>query len=260
MRYARESLNKQNGVMLMELLIVILIIGLLLAGAVKTWDVTIQQTKFSQTVKEMDQLVYAIAGDPELYSEGRRTDFGYVGDMGKLPDTLLDLVRVPGNNSNWHGPYIKSNFAENVDNYIKDAWGNSYVYNKDSMIITSYTSGSYQTPQTWIHRRIAKSTNSLLYDTVSGRVFDIIGNPPGTNYIYLHVFITYPNGDSLWDSPSDTGPTENGYYECRKVPIGNHKIVVIYEPPASSVDTIEKFVCVYPGIVNSIDFRLTREF
>jgi type II secretory pathway pseudopilin PulG len=263
MRYIFESLNSQKGVMLIELLIVILIIGLLITGAVKTWDVTIQQTKFSQTVKEMDQLVYAIAGNPELTSEGGRSDFGYVGDMGAIPDTLLDLVRAPDNMTNWHGPYIKSNFAENADDYIKDAWGNSYVYNKDSLIITSYTSGSNLTPQTWIHRRIAQSETLLLYNTVSGRISDLLGKPPGPFLAnFIKVFIIHPlNGIIETLPPLGEPPNENGEYTISAVPEGNHKMFVTYdEPSLLTADTVEKYVCVFPGIVNNIDFRLTVEF
>lgn len=256
-----ESLNNQRGVMLIELLIVILIIGLLITGAVKTWDVTIQQTKFSQTVKEMDQLVYAIAGNPELTSEGGRSDFGYIGDMGKVPDTLLDLVQNTTNAPNWHGPYIKSNFAENPDDYIKDAWGNSYVYNKDSLIITSYTSGSNLTPQTWIHRRIAQSESLLLYNTVSGRISDLLGRPPGVNFAYIKVFIIQPlNGIIETLPPLGQQPNENGEYTISDVPEGNHKMFVTYEPSLLIADTVEKYVCVFPGITNNIDFRLTLEF
>ena len=261
MRHTRESLNSQNGVILIELLIVIMIIGLLITGAVKTWDVTIQQTKFTKTVKEMDQLVYAIAGDPELYSEGRRTDFGYVGDIGEIPDTLLDLIRAPTNATNWHGPYIKVNFAENADDYIKDAWNNSYVYNKDSMIITSYTSGSNLTPQTWIHRRIAQSETLLLRNAVSGRVLDLLGKPLGESLAYIKVFIIHPlNGILETLPPIGQIPDEHGVYIINDVPEGNHKMFVTYVPSSLIADTVEKYVCVYPGIVNNIDFRLTKEF
>lgn len=204
------STSSQSGVLLLELLIVLMIIGLLITGAVKTWDVTIQQTRFTQTTKEMDQLVYAIVGNPELYSEGRRTDFGYVGDMGKLPDSLIDLViRPSSDDSTWHGPYIKVKFAENPDDYLKDAWGNNYIYinredsSFDSLMIISYTTGNNLTPQTWIHRIIAKSRHDLLYDTVNGYVRDLLGNPPATidtSNLIVGIFSPYPtySGSVMW--------------------------------------------------------------
>jgi len=261
MKINREFLDNEQGVMLIELLIVLMIIGLLITGAVKTWDITIQQTKFSQTVKEMDQLVYAIAGNQELMSEGKRSDFGYIGDMGKIPDTLLDLVRAPANATNWRGPYIKVNFAENADDYIKDAWSNSYIYKKDSLTITSYTSGSYETPQTWIHRRVAQSESLLLDNEVSGRVQDLTGKPPGVSYAYIRVFIIHPtNGILETLPPIGEMPNENGIYTITDVPEGNHKMFVIYVPSPTIADTVEKYVCIYPGIVNTVDFRLTQEF
>jgi len=255
-----EIRNSCRGVLLIELLIVIMIIGILITGAVKAWDVTIQQTRFTQTKKEMDELCYAITGNPELYAEGRRTDFGYVGDMGIIPDSLADLIRPPENTTSWRGPYIKGKFAENPDDYIQDAWGNYYSYNKDSLVIRSYTSGNNQTPQTWIHRRIAESQNQLANNTVIGRVLDIIGNPPGANDTFIRVYIIHPyNGNYDTFPPLGQMPGTNGDYELTNVPQGNHKMFCIFNKLTIS-DTVEKYACIYPGIINTVDFRLTRGF
>jgi type II secretory pathway pseudopilin PulG len=127
--YTSKRQNSESGVLLIELLIVLMIMGILITGAVKAWDVSIQQAKFNQTAKEINELCYAIAGNPDLYAEGKRTDFGYIGDMGKVPDTLADLVRAPDNSTNWRGPYIKNKFSENPNDYIQDAWGNFYIDN-----------------------------------------------------------------------------------------------------------------------------------
>ena len=256
--------NSDKGIILIELLIVLMIIGILITGAVKAWDVTIQQTKFTQTTKEINELCYAISGNPELYTEGSRTDFGYVADMGKIPDTLTDLVTPPVDSTNWHGPYIKNKFAENPNDYLQDAWGNYYIYNKDSLTITSYTTGSNLTPQTWIHRKIAQAESLLIRNIVTGRVLDLLGNPPGINDTFIRIYITYPyNGDLGIFPELGQKPNSNGEYTISNIPQGNHKMFVIYDITPSIPDTtdfIEKYVCIYPGIVNSVDFRLTQRF
>ncbi len=87
----------------MELLVVLLIIGILSTVALRTIDATRDRALFDQTTKKMNQLVQAIVGNPDLTFDGRRVDFGYYGDMEKLPDDLRDLVRNPGS-VYWHGP------------------------------------------------------------------------------------------------------------------------------------------------------------
>jgi len=249
---------------LIELLIVLMIMGILITGAVKAWDVTIQQTKFNQTAKEIDQLCYAIAGNPELYAEGKRTDFGYVGDMGKIPDTLIDLARAPDNAENWQGPYIKNKFSENPNDYIQDAWGNFYIYNKDSLTITSYTTGSNMTPQTWIHRQIAQNETLLTRSIVNGRILDLVGNPPGTKDTLIRIYVVHPKDGNIGIYPElGEKPNSNGEYMIYSIPQGNHKMYVIYDTTPQTPDTtdfIEKYVCIYPGIINTIDFRLTKRF
>jgi len=253
--------NSCQGVILLELLIMFMILGLLVVGAVSTWDITIKKTRFNETTKEMDELVYAIVGNPALYSEGRRTSFGYVGDMGKLPDALGNLVVAPAGATNWHGPYIKVKFTNNSDDYLQDAWGDNYIYNRDSLLIRSYGGGGITTPSSWITRKIANDTIGLLRNNVSGQVLDLIGNPPASHNESIRVYITYPLNGNMWTPLGFTPPPE-GSFNIPDVPIGEHRIVCIYDTTATpdTTDFVEKSVCVYPGRTAVVEFRLTREF
>jgi prepilin-type N-terminal cleavage/methylation domain-containing protein len=119
----------RQGFTLMELLVVLLIIGILSTVALRTIDATRDRSLFDQTTKEMDQLVKAIVGNPDLTYDGRRVDFGYFGDMEELPKNLKDLVRNPGSAA-WHGPYLRmAAGAVGVDTgYLFDGWGHYYNY------------------------------------------------------------------------------------------------------------------------------------
>jgi len=256
---------KQDGVLLIELLIVIMIIGILVAGAVKTWDTVIVQTRFNKTTEEMQQIVYAIVGNPELISEGRRTDFGYIGDMGVLPDSLVDLAIKPSGASDtcWRGPYLRSKFADNQDDFLHDAWGNRYIYDKDSLVIISYASGTNLTPDKWINMRIAKSDSVLLRNAISGYIKDLTGNVPGFQFGRLRVYITYPYNGNLWTPIGYIPQDGSGFYQIPPdIPQGNHRIKCIYYETnmIDTVDYMEKFVCVYPGIPNTVDFKLSIKF
>jgi len=41
---------------------------------------------------EIQMIKRAIVGNPELKSNGIRNDFGYVGEMGRLPTSLTELM------------------------------------------------------------------------------------------------------------------------------------------------------------------------
>jgi len=113
----------------------IIVVSLMLRGAFGIID----YSKERATRSEMEQLRKAIVGDPSIVSEGKYLSKGYLGDVGKLPDSLADLVTKPAGvpdwdkftERGWNGPYIQNS------DYDKDAWGNSYIYDKDNGKITS---------------------------------------------------------------------------------------------------------------------------
>lgn len=249
----------EKGVTLLELLIVLMIIGILVTAAVKTWDVSLQRSRFNSTLKEMDNLVWAIAGNPNLITGGKRSDFGYVGDIGMLPITLRDLYENPSNFTHWRGPYIKPTFQESPSSYMIDAWGDTYVYPNPMTIydtspvyVRSYAGGSSIVKETWLTKLIASKKRDIVSNIVAGNFYDAHGDPPGISpgsLDSIYVKLYYPRLgriDSLTpilvDSPN---------FSVAGVPIGNHKIKAIGVHRTGTtryVDSAEKYVCVYPRI------------
>ncbi|MEO0115380.1 MAG: type II secretion system protein [candidate division WOR-3 bacterium] len=247
--------NSKSGVTLLELLIVLMIIGILVTAAVKTWDVSLQRSRFNSTIKEMEQLAWAIAGNPELISGGKRSDFGYVGDNGLLPPTLRDLYENVNNYPTWHGPYIKPAFAENPQGYMVDAWGDTYVYpnpltlsDTQPVYIRSYGGGSASTPQTWLTKIVINRKMDLLSNPVSGDFADAFGFPP-TASDTIKVTLFYPRlgrHDSFELKQFGTNS-----FTFTGVPVGNHKLRVIgvkCDSNFAQVETVEKYICVLPRI------------
>ena len=228
-----KHLNDISGYTLIEIIMVILIVGILMAVATMEFAPRTETARFEATVAEMQALTYAIAGNPELNHDGARTDFGYVGDVGAMPPNLDALVINPGLGT-WDGPYMDCDFDN--DGYKKDAWGSYYIY--ADTLLQSTGSGSN------IDKLIASSTTALTSNTVKGVVHDAKMQPPGISHSPdIFARLIYPNGSGGLANDS-AGLAADGYFQFSNIPIGNHTLKIIYAPDS---DTITQFICITPG-------------
>jgi general secretion pathway protein G len=99
---------RQRGFTLLEIVIVFVLIGGLLAFVVPKIYSQMGQAKSREAVMRIQSLAGAI----ELYRL----------EVGKYPENLQALVKQPPGADKWNGPYAK-------DSDLKDAWGNDYRYN-----------------------------------------------------------------------------------------------------------------------------------
>jgi type II secretory pathway pseudopilin PulG len=245
----------------MELLVVLLIIGILSTVALRTIDATRDRSLFDQTSKEMNQLVQAMVGNPDLTYDGRRVDFGYYGDMETLPGTLRDLVYSTGSPA-WHGPYLKLTSAGDTASYRFDGWGHQYIYMPELGTITS--DGNVKFPMTV---KVTDDLSQLSNNEIAGTITDIKGAAPGTqNLGLLSVKLYYNNPDAFGGaSPVVVVPDAGGYYEFSphpptptlpaKVPIGTLKLVA-----ATASESLVRYVTVLPRSKTIVDFKFSSSF
>ncbi len=227
-----------SGYSLFELLAVIIIVGIIASVSMRSLRNTVDVSKTEETRQEMDQLAWAICGNPELVSGGVRTDFGYVGDVGALPATLDNLVTNPGGYSTWDGPYIQDDFyaasGGSESEFKYDAWGVEYTYTGDSIISTG--------GGTTITREIAYATADLLSNVVQALITDLNNTPPGGSASDVELQLIYPDGTGSVDTAT-TNPVGNGMASFSSVPVGHHRLNVIY---TTADDTLLRKVVVYP--------------
>jgi type II secretory pathway pseudopilin PulG len=129
------------GFTLVELVIIIVTLGILAAVAIPIFGNMINSSKISATQSELESLKRAIVGNPRVVAGGELIDRGYEGDVGATPMQLSDLVTKPGiipaydkiTRIGWNGPYIDNNNGD----YLKDAWGNNYTYDRNNRTIQS---------------------------------------------------------------------------------------------------------------------------
>ncbi len=243
-----------RGVTLIEMLIVILILGMLFAVAFRTIDATTYQSRFDATTKEMAEIIKAFVGNPDLVSDGRRISFGYVGDLGQLPDNFDGLIRPEG--TNWKGPYVPRKFIEDTTGFKTDAWGSPYQYDRDNGYIRSVGDG-----RRILTMKITDSMTDLFNNRIRGTVTDITGAPPVELSSRINMRLTIPKQGNLTDYYIHPGP--DGYYEFtpendKPVPIGNHQLVV--KKQYGTQDSIVRWISVIPRSNIIADFRFPTSF
>lgn len=234
-----------EGFTLIEILMAIVIIGILATVAMRSLEGSVERSRVQQTQEEIDQLITAITGNPDLYANGLRSDFGYVGDVGAVPSSLDNLITNPGLGT-WNGPYITGQFAQDTQGFKKDAWGNTYTFTNG---ITIASTGGGSTPMT---KSAAAVASELTSNTVSGTVTDAAGNPPGDSSVAVNVTITYPDGAGS-TTTSTVSPGSGGAFSFSGIPIGNHRIDGVYR---ATDDTVTAFVSVLPKVGATVSLRL----
>ncbi|MEO0097107.1 MAG: prepilin-type N-terminal cleavage/methylation domain-containing protein [candidate division WOR-3 bacterium] len=235
-----------RGVTLLEMIVVMVIIGILAGISLSAIDRVRERSQIDETMEELKRIGKAINGDPELIADGKRIDFGYVGDMGKLPDSLGALVNNEG--GLWKGPYLKLDFLEDKESYKMDAWGRYYQYTPEDLAIRSFANGRFT-----LTYKIAENYDDLFNNKIYGYIYDSEKNPPGNMAVNFRVGCEYPkNGEMVY---VESIPHPDGFFSFDNIPIGIHLIRVY-----SQKETLKKHVVVLPKSQVFIEFKFPGIF
>src|SRR3972149_1303100 len=222
--------NSQRGFTLIEVLMTVVIIGILAAVAMRSVQSSIDGSRVRETQAEMDELIVAVAGNPDLYNNGMRSDFGYVGDVGAVPASLDNLVTNPGGYTTWAGPYVSRRFTQDADGFKKDAWGDNYTFSRG---ITLASIGGGSTPMT---KSAASAAVDLTTTPINGTITDAAGNPPGDSSVAVTVSVGYPDGVG-GAAAASTNPTAGGPFTISNIPVGVRMITAVYRATNDTVVT-----------------------
>lgn len=125
-----------SGFTLIELTIIIVILAVIATFGIPVMGKMINASRTAATKNELSTLKTAIVG-----KIGERNIRGYENDLGAPPASLRDLYEQPSGVSEWNkftgtgwnGPYIDGDNG----NYLRDAWGENYLYDPEGRTITS---------------------------------------------------------------------------------------------------------------------------
>jgi len=238
--------NSQRGFTLIEVLMTVVIIGILAAVAMRSVQSAIEGSRVRETQAEMDELIVAVAGNPDLYNNGMRSDFGYVGDVGAVPASLDNLVTNPGGYTTWAGSYVSRRFTQDADGFKKDAWGDNYTFSSG---ITLASTGGGSTPMT---KSAASAAVDLTTTPINGTITDAAGNPPGDSSVAVTVSVGYPDGVGGTTAAS-TNPTAGGSFTISNIPVGVRMITAVYR---ATNDTVVTYAALLPKTGATVTMRL----
>ena len=138
----KSCIANNRGMTLLELLLVVTILSAVAWMSLGVVGNRSDQFHFDETRRRLDHLRYGLIGDSSRSLNGQSQISGYIADMGKLPDSIDNLLlqgsqaayaydATYGLWAGWHGPYITATEHSSGPDF-KDGWGNSWIIDPDT--------------------------------------------------------------------------------------------------------------------------------
>jgi prepilin-type N-terminal cleavage/methylation domain-containing protein len=220
----KKRVKFRDGFTLLEIIVVVGIISLM-AGILVPILYRVWESQEVDTTKErMMKLKEAIVGNASQISNGIRTNFGFVGDLGQLPPNLDALISY-----GTFGPYLSGGI--DAQSFKKDAWGNNFIYTytldasgrRESAVIISLGSDhAVGGSGTAADIQLSIDSNEVLSASLAScNILVRYVTPPASTFnANITVHIEYKNGEGAnteqtFTSPvtitGSSGNTDNNY-------------------------------------------------
>jgi general secretion pathway protein G len=209
-----------RGFTLLELVVVIAVIGILVAAVTPAVMQQLIGDRVDGTRAEMEAVVTAMVGDPS------KSQFGFVGDIGRLPNSLAELIAkggLPNYTTNtvrnigmgWRGPYI--NAGTSSTDYQTDAFGRAYVLSA-GQIRSAGSDGVLNNADDILYPPTAPEIAGDAQITVKTMQGNKVVVDPNTHRVEIY-YADDGDEDSLTDN--------NGPFSFTNLPIGLHAVRVV---------------------------------
>jgi prepilin-type N-terminal cleavage/methylation domain-containing protein len=234
-----QVINGRRGFTLVEVIVILAVLSILVALAVPAALRIFQVTAEEGTRDEMLNLKEAMIGNPDKLRGNVRSDFAFLGDIGRLPanlDEILAKGALPAfafdgakqAGAGWNGPYITGSFAgEESDDFKNDQLGNAYLYSDvdftngngelaDGKITSAGADGTFGTADDIVIEILKNETEG----TVRGRVV----TSSGAGVSGTAVDLNFPSNGTLNTVTATTDA--GGNFAFTSVPFGPRSVTV----------------------------------
>jgi general secretion pathway protein G len=210
-----------RGFTLLELVVIVAVLAILAAVVAPSMIQQIGGSRIQATQQEARALYEAMVGTP---AEG--SSFGFVGDIGRFPGSLTELVQrgsLPNYNTGnyrsvgmgWRGPYVNSGTSNN--DYLTDAFGRAYQLN-NGQVRSAGTDGTFNNADDIVYPpSVPTITGSISVTVKTTQGNKIIVDP--ANYRVELLFAD--DGDEA-EVSDDSAP-----FTFSSVPMGIHAVRVV---------------------------------
>jgi type II secretory pathway pseudopilin PulG len=223
-----------RGITLLEVAIMLAVLAILASAVTPAVMQRIVDARVDATRSEVKNLYEAMVG-----RESEQGTFGFVGDMGRLPTSLDELVR-PGNlpaytaqtvrnvGIGWNGPYINAGVSQ--DDYLVDGFGRPYAPIQNGQVRSFGADSVLSTPDDIVYPPNPPLVNGRVAVVVKHQNEDgsVLVDPSG--YV---VNLYYSNNGRQAVLTAVTPPVV-----FENVPRGLHAVVVIGAGTIVAQDTI----------------------
>jgi len=121
-------MNSRKGFSLIEIIVAIAIMAIIAGAIAPVMFRQLEQTRYTRVLDDLTSIYEASLGSP------KDDYFGFVGDVGRLPDSVEQLIDGTGQGTSWHGPYLA--LAGGV--HATDVFGMPYVIDSIPVRVRSY--------------------------------------------------------------------------------------------------------------------------
>jgi prepilin-type N-terminal cleavage/methylation domain-containing protein len=248
-KFLFNTFKSQKAFTLVEIIMVLVLVSIISVMSIREFSGTLEEAQFEDTLSEMKQIRDAMVGKLDLVSGGSRSNFGFLGDIGRIPTNLEGisaLVTKPGALANWsldsttrlgsgwNGPYLTG--GDSGVDYTTDAWGTAYVYDATA------------SPPTIISRGADTAAGGTGYDqdiTITlpdeKRVGDLHGFISNASIPFdndAEVDLNYVSGGAVTTSLVTLTVGDNGHFEFTSVPYGKVSVIIYENSKAAPVATV----------------------
>lgn len=231
-RSVREPVPDRAGFTLVQVILLLALVALAAGLLVPLTSQLLSLEREARTERQLERLKAAMVGDREVRQGRDRSAFGYLGDFGRLPGSLPQLLHPFSQptfgiradrrlGAGWQGPYLLPATLADTVRIHRDAWGRSLRWTtRDSSVDGELWTGRLRSAgedgemETGDDVVVPVLRTEVVSDTVRGVVADATGQPLPNRAVSL----TLRRDGALVDT---TVFTDNGgRFTFRNVPLG----------------------------------------